>query len=389
MDIKAVRNDTRGCTGKIFLNSAGSSLVPDAVFDKVMNYLTEEAKVGGYALAAAHLQETEEFYKEAAILLNCKPKNMAFQTSATDAYAKALSAIDFKAGDVILTTDDDYVSNQISFISLRKRLGIRIVRAVNLPDGDLDLLAFEEMVKAYRPKLIAITHIPTSSGLVQAVEAVGVICRKYEVWYLLDACQSVGQLVVDTKKIGCDFLTATGRKFLRGPRGTGFLYVSDRALEAGLAPLLMDMQGAKWTAADDYELEPSAKRFEYWESSIAGRIGLKEALHYANTIGMANIEQYNAELMKQFRSRLRQIKGLNLQDRGSCVSSILTFTMDHHSLEEIAEQLRVHHVYFSMSFKGSAMLDFAKKNIDSAIRLSPHYFNTTEELEKVVTILDF
>ena len=389
MDINAIRQATRGCTDKIFINSAGSSLVTDTVFDIMMDSLTEEARIGGYALEYLSQQGIDEFYVETGKLLNCAPENISFQTSATDAYTKAISSIEFNAGDVILTTDDDYVSNQISFLSLKRRFGVRIVRAVSKPDGDLDLVIFEELIKEHRPKLVALTHIPTSSGLVQAAEEVGVICRKYNIWYLVDACQSVGQLVVDVQKMGCDFLSVTGRKFLRGPRGTGFLYVSDRALEAGLAPLIIDMIGAEWTSVDDYTLEPTAKRFEYWESSIAGRLALKEAVKYANSVGMANIQEYNAELMAQFRSRLKQIKGVNLQDKGTRVSNILTFTMDHHTTEEIAQRLREHHVYFSITSLCSAMIDFPKKSIKSAVRLSPHYFNTPEELEKVVTILDF
>lgn len=389
MDINTIRKETRGCENKIFLNSAGSSLVPDPVFDRVISYLTEEAEVGGYALAHSTLEETEEFYSEAARLLNCNPENIAYMTSATDAYAKAISSIEFKEGDVILTTDDDYVSNQLTFISLKKRIGIKIIRAVNLPGGDLDLVAFEQQVKTYQPKLVALTHIPTSSGLVQDAEKVGEICHKYKIWYLLDACQSVGQLVVDVKNIKCDFLTATGRKFLRGPRGTGFLYVSDAALGAGLAPLLIDMLGAKWTSKEDYKIEPTAKRFEFWESSIAGKLGLKEAMKYVNTIGMAVVEQYNASLMVAFRAKLTAIKGLHLQDRGTHVSNILTFTMDHHTTEEISEHLKQYGVYFSVSSKASALIDFTRKSIDSAMRLSPHYFNTPEELEKVVAILNF
>ncbi|MBB5619229.1 selenocysteine lyase/cysteine desulfurase [Pedobacter cryoconitis] len=389
MDITKIRKETRGCTDKIFLNSAGSSLVTDTVFNQMIDSLTEEARIGGYALAYLNQPGVDEFYTETAQLLNCNAENISFQNSATDAYAKAISAIEFKSGDVILTTDDDYISNQISFLSLKKRFGIDIIRGGNLANGDIDLTAFEELVKQHQPKLVALTHIPTSSGLIQAAAEVGAICRKYNCWYLVDACQSIGQLVVDVQAIGCDFLAATGRKFLRGPRGTGFLYVSDRALEAGLAPLIIDMIGAEWTSVNGYTLQPTAKRFEFWESSIASRLALKEAVKYANQIGMVNIEKYNTGLMAQFRSQLKQVKGLNLQDWGSRVSNILTFTMDHHTTEEIAEQLRAHDVYFSIASVGSAMIDFPKKNIESAIRLSPHYFNTAEELEKVVAILDF
>jgi len=389
MDINTVRQDTKGCSDKIFLNSAGASLVPTVVTDQMIAYLQQEALIGGYALANRFRAEVQEFYTQAAILLNCAPHNIAFTTSATDAYAKAISSVDFKQGDVILTTDDDYISNQLSFLSLKDRYGIIIVRAGNAADGSLDLQVFEEMVKQHRPKLIALTHIPTSSGLVQPAEEVGLICKKYRILYLLDACQSVGQLVVDVKKIGCDFMTATGRKFLRGPRGTGILYVADRILDTQMVPLIFDMQAAKWSGFDSYELANTAARFEFWEASIAGKLGLAAALKYANTIGMTSIEAYNATLMEQFRTRLLEVKGLQLHDKGRQLSNILTFTVKNRTIEVLTQLLSDHHVYYSLSYRDFALIDFTKKNLDQAIRFSPHYFNTVEELEKVVAILHY
>jgi cysteine desulfurase/selenocysteine lyase len=389
MDINTVRKDTRGCADKIFLNSAGSSLVPAVVTEQMIAYLEQEAQIGGYALANTRAVELKEFYKEAAVLLNCENTQIAFTTSATDAYAKAISSVKFAHGDVVLTTDDDYISNQLSFLSLKERFGVTIIRAANGANGSLDLQAFEKLVIAYQPKLIALTHIPTSSGLVQPAEEVGSICRKYDILYLLDACQSVGQLVVDVQKIGCDFLTATGRKFLRGPRGTGILYVSARVLRSETVPLIFDMQAAKWSGFDSYELVDTAARFEFWEASAAGKLGLTAALKYANTVGMQNIETYNASLMAQFRLRLKEVKGLQLHDRGQQLSNILTFTIENKTIEEICQRLNDHQIYYSLSFKDFALIDFTKKNLERAIRFSPHYFNTIEELEKVVTILSY
>lgn len=389
MNIDLIRQQTRGCSNKIFFNSAGSSLVTDEVTDVMVDYLREEGMIGGYALMAKREAEIDQFYTEAAILFNCSPENIAYTTSSTDAYARALTAIDFKAGDVILTTDDDYISNQLAFLSLRDRYGIQLVRAENLPNGDLDLDSFENLVRQHQPKLVALTHIPTNSGLIQAAEEVGQICRRYDILYLLDACQSAGQMNVDVKKIECDFLTTTGRKFLRGPRGTGILYISDRVLASGLAPLIFDMRGNVWTEPDTYKLSDTARRFELWESSYADKLGFAVALKYLNSVGIANIEQYNKELIKQFRTRLQEVKGLNLHDRGSHLSSILTFTTETRSLEQTAQLLRDNEVYFSISPGGSALLDFAKKGLNGVLRFSPHYFNTIEELEKVITILNY
>lgn len=387
MNLDKIRQDIRGLEdGKIFLNNAGSSLMSKVVVDSMVDYLQQEEQSGGYEVANRNADLLEQFYDETAQLINCKSSNIAFATSATDAYAKALSSIIFKEGDYIITTVDDYISNQIVFISLQKNLNVKVIRTKNLHDNELDLEDLENLIRKYQPKLVAVTHIPTNSGLIQNVEAVGKICRQHNVLYLVDACQSVGQMVVDVEKIGCDFLTATGRKFMRGPRGTGFLYVSDRVLEQNYAPLLLDMRGAHWSEYDDYELFKTAKRFEHWEISYASLLGLTEATKYANTVGMQNIEDYNRKLSENLRHNL-QNNGFQTWDIGTHLSSIITFCSPDGDLEKIQKVLRENNVFFSVTYKNSALIDFTNKNINGIVRLSPHYFNTLEEIEKVSQIL--
>lgn len=387
MNTDKIRQDIKGLSdGKIFLNNAGSSLMPQVVLDSMINYLHQEEQFGGYEVANRNAELLEQFYDETAKLINCKSSNIAFATSATDAYAKALSSIVFKEGDVIITTVDDYISNQIVFISLQKKLNVKVIRTKNLSDNELDLVDLEHLIKEHRPKLVAVTHIPTNSGLIQNVESVGKICRQYDVLYLVDACQSVGQLVVDVEKIGCDFLTATGRKFMRGPRGTGFLYVSDKILEQNYAPLLLDMRGANWSEFDDYELFKTAKRFEHWEISYASLLGLMEATKYANAVGMKEIENYNRKLSEKLRQNLKN-NGFNIWDWGNNLSSIVTFSGPDGDLENIQKVLKENNVFFSVTYKNSALIDFTNKNINGIVRLSPHYFNTVDEIEKVSEIL--
>ena len=386
MDLNTIRQDTIGCSDKIFLNSAGSSLMPKIVVETITNYLYHEQQIGGYMAAGRNAESIGQFYEEAAKLINTRPSNIAFVNSSTDGYAKALSSIPFEKGDCIITTNNDYISNQIAFISLQKRFQIKIIRAADLPDHELDLEDFEKLIRKHQPKLIAVTHIPTNSGLVQNVEAVGKLCRQYNILYLVDACQSVGQRVVDVEKINCDFLTATGRKFMRGPRGTGFLYVSDRVLHAEMAPLFLDSNGAQWTEFDHYQLNGTARRFELFERSNALLMGFKEALRYANTIGMAAIENYNRELSGKLRTNL-QNSGYRILDQGNQLSSIVTFCQKDNKIDQIQKVLNENNVFFTVSNKTNALIDFTFKNVDHAIRLSPHYFNTVEEIEVVSGLL--
>ena len=388
IDFSKIRQDIPHYGDKVFLNSAGASLMPAVVAKKINSYLLEEEKLGGYFVADTKGKEIEEFYIQAASLIKAKPHNIAFAHDATDAYIKALSSIDFKKDDVVITTNDDYSSNQIQFISLQKRFGIKIFRIKNLDNGDLDIVDFQQLVEKHKPKLVAVSHIPTNSGMIQHVEEVGEICLKHKIIFLLDACQSVGQLNVDVNKIKCDFLTTTGRKFLRGPRGTGFLYVSDRMLDNKFAPLMIDGHGARWTGMDQFEMLKTAKRFQTWEASYALVLGFTEALRYANEIGTENIQSYNEKLMIHLRQNLSGVKNVEMYDKGSRKCNILTFRKSTKSLSEITKILNHNNVFYSVSSKEWGLIDFGKKGIDWAIRLSPHYFNTIKEMDKVTEIID-
>jgi cysteine desulfurase/selenocysteine lyase len=386
LNINQIRKDTLHCENKIFLSSAGCSLPPKSVFEKMHAYNKLEEEFGGYYVEALQIEERNQFYVEAAKLINCKPENIAFQYSATEGFSRALSAVPFRIGEVILTTDDDYISNFIAFISLKKRFGIEIIRSKNTEAGELDIVDFEKKIIEFNPKLVAITQVPTNSGLVQPVAAVGSLCQKYNILYLLDACQAVGQMVVDVQEIACDFLNATGRKFLRGPRTSGFLYVSDKALAMGLEPLFIDRRGADWVDADTYESVSTALRFEPKEVGVE-IIGLLEALRYANSIGIKNIEEYNKTLAKRLRKKLEEIPGLVLLDRGSELSSIITFYFPSKTLQEIELHLKTHNVFYSPSLKSFAIIDFGKKGVNWAIRFSPNYYNTLDEMDAVSEIL--
>ncbi len=388
IDLERIREDTIGVSDSLFLNSAGSSLPPRSVVDIAERYWREEARVGGYGYADQMKGEIDAFYDVVAALVNTQPKNIAMAVSATDAYIRALSSIPFQPWDVILTTNDDYVSNQIHFISLEKRMGIRIARIANLENGDLDLDDAERQINELHPRLVSATHIPTNSGLIQDVGALGALCSKYDCLYLVDACQSIGQMPVDVRRIQCDFLSATGRKFLRGPRGTGFLYVADSVLDKGLEPLFPDLHGAEWTSPEEYRIQPSARRFELWEWQYATILGLREAARYAMDIGLDEIWTYNQELLARLSDGLQSIRGVAQYDKGSRRGNIVTFVKEGRSFDDTQDHLRKHGVAFSTADKISAQIDFGAKGVEWVIRLSPHYFNTGDEIDQVLEIIE-
>lgn len=387
MNTEKLRRETPGCHNKLFFNSAGSSLPPESVNQAVRAWLDEEEQEGGYRLAARKKRDIAGFYHEVGLLLNASARNIAFVSSATDAYARALSSIPFREGDIILTSDDDYVSSHLQFLSMRKRFGIRIMRTKTLENGDLDLDHMRELMSRYRPRLVSLAHIPTSSGLIQDAVAVGDLCEEFDSIYMLDACQSAGQLPLDVHILKCHFLSATGRKFLRGPRGTGFLYVADQLLRDEYAPLFIDLQGATWTGPESYELGKNARRFEQWEMPYALMMGLKAAIGYASGLGMEEILRRNSDLSGHLRHRLEELKDVEVYDRGTHLGSIVTFRKAGRSLQDHQHVLQGNNVFFSVSTKESAQYDFERKNVDALIRLSPHYFNTRKEIDDLVEII--
>jgi selenocysteine lyase/cysteine desulfurase len=245
MDLARLRSETPGCAERVHLNNAGASLMPEPVVNAARRHLELEARIGGYEAAATAAEDIADAYRAVAALLETEPNNVAFTEHATASFVQALSSISWASDDVLLTTRNDYVSNQIQYLALARRFGIEVVRAPDAPEGGVDLQAMDELIHRRRPRLVAVTQIPTNSGLVQDVATIGAMCRARDVLYLVDACQSVGQMVVRPDAIQCDFLSATARKFLRGPRGAGFLWVSDRVLGGGLEPLFPDMRGSR------------------------------------------------------------------------------------------------------------------------------------------------
>jgi len=383
IDIDKVRADTAGVQSTIHFNNAGSALPPTVVTNALIDYLEAEAIGGGYEVAEKRAEDLADVYDAACSILGGESKNWAFVESATRAWNAAFSALRFTTGDRVITTRAEYPSNMAGLLRAKEIQGVEIDIVPNDSHGQLDVDALENMLDD-RTRLVSVTHVPTQGGLINPVSEVGSLLRGSSILYQVDACQSVGQLEVNVDDIGCDMLSFTGRKFVRGPRGTGMVWASDKALSQMANPAGVDMSGSDWIAPMEITPHRNASRFEPYETFFAGKIGLAVALRYASDIGIANIAERNSMLANTLRSKLSNLSGVSVHDLGAKKSAIVTFNVEGYDAGQIVSRLASKSINVSSTPASSALLDFPERGLTEVVRASVHYYNSEVEVDKLV-----
>jgi cysteine desulfurase/selenocysteine lyase len=388
LDVARLRADTPGVTDHIHLNNAGAALPPRQVLDRQIEHLHLEARVGGYRAARLVADELRGVRRSVASLIGAEAHEVALHQSATTAWTTAVLAFvqTAKVGDCVVLDHAVYGAHAIAWLQLARRFGLTLSVVRNDARGQLDVSHLESILAAGPVALVCLTHIPTSSGLVNPVEAAGALCGAAGVPMVLDACQSVGQWPVDVEAIGCAALAATGRKFLRGPRGTGFLYVRRSAWER-FPPLAPDLRAAEWTASHDYTLAPDARRYETWERAVAADLGLGVAVELALGLGISAIRARVTGLADRLRNGLAGVDGVTGQDTGVDRCGICTFDVEGHSASRVAEWLQQRRITVSVTHATSAQLDLGVRGLDSVVRASVHVYNTEAEVDALVEAL--
>ena len=384
--LEAVRAATPGVDNVIHVNNAGAALPPSVVTDTVVDYLRREEAIGGYETADERHDQLEAVYDSLGALVGAPRQHMAVIENATRAWDMAIYGYPFERGDRVVTCRAEYSSNVLAFLQLERRFGIEMVLIDDDEYGQIDLAHLDaELTRG--AAMVAMTHIPTSGGLINPAEEVGALCGEHGVFFVLDACQSAGQVPLDVGTIGCDVLSGTGRKYLRGPRGTGFLYVSERALDV-LEPPFIDLHAADWTRVDDYEWRPDARRFENWETYYAGKAGLGAAVDYAMGVGIETTAVRIADLAARLRNGLESLDRVAVHDKGARRGGIVTFTVDGVDATSVHAQLLARRINTSTSGPDRARLDLEPRGLPTVIRASTHYYNSEDEIDAVIAAVD-
>lgn len=386
-DVQLLRADTPGVSRVVHFNNAGCSLPPKQVTNEVRRFLHAEEHFGGYEAAEYYADSLQRPYSACADLLGCGANEIAVVQSATQAWQQVFFGMHFNEGDRVITSVAEYGTNYVGYLQMQKRSGIRIETINETRDGDVDLEHLEELVTVGDlPKLISISHVPTSSGRVYNAKGIGQIANAHGILFLLDACQSVGQMPINVKEIGCDFLSGTSRKYLRGPRGIGFLYANQDSVQS-FEPMALD-EGAIWSTLNDYTLLPNGRRYEPYELNFAAKAGFGVAVEMARDLGIEWIWTRIQMLGKKLREVLADICKIKVHDRGHVLCGIVSFSVEGMESHEVKARLRTMGVNVSVSSIGSTRLDFEKRNLSSVVRASVHYYNTDKEIYNLASALE-
>lgn len=384
-EIQQLREATKGTATQIHFNNAGSSLPPDVVVDAIISYLTEEAACGGYETEAKYRGQLDHTNALVARLINAHADEIALTENASAAWDVAFNGLAFKRGDEVIVSEMEYASNVLGLLNAERLYGIAIKMIPNDQAGNFSLEALEGAITS-RTKLIAVTHIPSTAGNILPVAEIGRIAREHQITYLLDACQSVGQLPVDVRAIGCDMLAVTGRKYLRGPRGSGFLYVR-KPVQDQLRMMWMDGHSVSSMNQDGFTPRNDARRFQWYEKNFGVIMGFHKALEYLLNLGVERTWTRIQHLATVLRKRLGGMEGIAVHDQGNDLCGIVTFSVLDVPAATVKEWLSTKRINVSIGFVNATLYYMNRKSLNGIIRASLHYYNTEEEIDEFCRVV--
>ncbi len=357
----------------IYMNHAGVAPLSRRVQAAMTKFL-EDATVNGAVNAKLWEAEAEICRGTAARLLNANTTEIAFMKNTTQGILIAANGIDWRAEDNVVTTAVEFPANVYPWWSLKERYGVQ-TRMVPERAGRIHV---EDVAAAIdeRTRVVTISHVEFASGFRNDIQALGEICRERDIWFVVDAIQSLGAIEVDVKSANIDILAADGHKWLLAPEGAAIFYCADEKRER----LINTNVG--WASVVnprdflDYDItqKPDATRFEEGSYNSVGLYGLRAAIELLLEIGIPTIQRHLLELTGCLIAGL-EAKGYRVitPQADSERAGIVIFDSVRLTPTEIYEILHAENIITAERGTG--------------VRVSPHFYNTTSEIERLLEVL--
>ena len=357
----------------IYMNHAGVAPLSRRVQDAMTGFIADATLSG--AVNSDQWAETAEVCRAAvAQLINADTTEIAFMKNTTQGILIAANGIDWREGDNVVTTAVEFPANIYPWWSLKERYGVQ-TRMVPERDGCIHIEDIASAIDA-RTRALTISHVEFASGFRNDIQALGDLCREHNIWFIVDAIQSLGAIEVDVKSCNVDILAADGHKWLLAPEGAAIFYCADEKLEQ----LINTNVG--WSSVVNprdflnYDLtqKPDATRFEEGSYNSVGLYGLKAAIDLLLDVGISTIEASVLELTKRLIEGL-EARGyrVNTPKADSDRAGIVIFESDRYTPTEIYEKLHAEGIITAERGSG--------------VRVSPHFYNTTFEVERLLEVL--
>lgn len=371
----------------IKFNSAGSSSLDSYILTKMFDYFSLENKLGGYEAFEVEKKKIERFYLNVAKLINCRATEVSFSFSSTLAWNQVFNSIPLSKKENIVIFENEYSSNHISILKRKNAFNdLRIVKTNKY--GSIDFEDLEKKIDL-KTKVLHVTHIASQCGNEFPIDAIGKVLKRKNPnsIYFIDACQSAGQKEINVKKLRCDILVASGRKYLMGPRGTAFLYVKS-SLKKKLQSSILDMTSTRIKYTDNLVMNKNYRFLETFEHSPALKLGFSLAIRNTLNIGVKNINKRLIKLSKYLRLKLNENNKIYFYENANFLSGINTIDFKGYSNNEVFNYLKKNKIYANLTTSNVSYLYFKKIKKKELLRVSFNYYNTKNEIDKFAILVN-
>lgn len=378
-------------SGVIHFDNGATTLKPQVVIDKVSQYYsdyTSNAHRGDYDNSIKVDKEYENVRSLVKDYINAADlSEVVFNKGTTEGLNQVVFAFMkdvLKEGDEVILSKSEHASNVLPWIILAQEKKI-VIRYADLDDNyELTLEAIKKEINA-KTKVISIAHVTNTIGDIRPIEEIGAICQEKDIYFVVDAAQSIGHLKLDVQETKISFLTFSAHKIL-GPTGVGVLYGKKELLEIMKPFVYGGGMNAYFEADGSYELRESPVKFEGGTQDIAGILGLGSAIEYINSIGLSKIHEYELELKRYAISKLKELANIKIYNEKSQSSTIL-FNIDKVFSQDTALFLNEHKINVRSGNHCAKILKDEIKTTNSC-RISLYFYNTKVEIDKLIEVLE-